>query len=238
MSFFVLIHGGGHGRWCWFKVIPHLERLGHTVVAIDLPGHGQDPTPPSAVTLGDLVGRIQETIQNFDEQAVLVGHSFGGIPVTAVAEQCPEKLERLVYLSAFLLPSNVSASEFQDNRMRKLASKKLVRDEHAGTVSIRDTALREYYYSDCSDEDIALAELLITPSPVGPMEEPIATSDENFGEIPKTYIKCENDRAVPLWFQEKMFTRTPCEEIISLDADHSSFFSNPERLSKILSRTS
>ena len=51
MSTFVLIHGGWHGGWCWYKVIPLLEKKGHTVVAPDLPSYGRDKTPLSAVSL-------------------------------------------------------------------------------------------------------------------------------------------------------------------------------------------
>ena len=38
---FLLIHGGFHGAWCWDRVVPELEQLGHKAVAIDLPGHGE-----------------------------------------------------------------------------------------------------------------------------------------------------------------------------------------------------
>ena len=51
MSTYVLIHGSWHGAWCWEKVVALLEERRHRVVAPDLPGHGQDETPPSEVTL-------------------------------------------------------------------------------------------------------------------------------------------------------------------------------------------
>ena len=38
---FVLVHGTSFGAWCWDRVIPELERLGHTAIAVDLPGHGE-----------------------------------------------------------------------------------------------------------------------------------------------------------------------------------------------------
>ena len=45
MATFVLVHGAFHGAWCWFKLVPELEKRGQRVVAIDLPGAGDDPTP-------------------------------------------------------------------------------------------------------------------------------------------------------------------------------------------------
>ena len=54
----LLIHGAAHGAWCWHRVIPALERLGHTARAIDLPGNGDDPTPAAPVTLDLYAGAI------------------------------------------------------------------------------------------------------------------------------------------------------------------------------------
>jgi pimeloyl-ACP methyl ester carboxylesterase len=58
MSTFILIHGAWHGGWCWYKVIPLLEKEGHTVLAPDLPGHGRDKTPVLAVSLQLYVDRV------------------------------------------------------------------------------------------------------------------------------------------------------------------------------------
>ena len=51
VSTFLLIHGAAHGAWCWYKVVPLLEKQDHTVLALDLPGHGRDKTPVTEVTL-------------------------------------------------------------------------------------------------------------------------------------------------------------------------------------------
>ena len=51
MATFILVHGAGHGGWCWEKVQPILEGHGHKVCAPDLPGLGKDQTPPANVTL-------------------------------------------------------------------------------------------------------------------------------------------------------------------------------------------
>ena len=58
MTCFILIHGASHGGWCWDKIVPLLEGLGHTAIAPDLPGHGQDVTPAAEVTLESYVDRI------------------------------------------------------------------------------------------------------------------------------------------------------------------------------------
>jgi pimeloyl-ACP methyl ester carboxylesterase len=62
MSTFVLIHGAFHGAWCWDKLTPLLEQDGHEVVALDLPGHGEDQTAAVEVTLEGYADRVVEAL--------------------------------------------------------------------------------------------------------------------------------------------------------------------------------
>ena len=78
MAAFVLVHGAWHGAWCWQRVIPHLQAKGHTVIAPDLPGLGEDKTDAAGVTLADNVACIGKALDQAGEKAILVGHSLGG----------------------------------------------------------------------------------------------------------------------------------------------------------------
>src|SRR5688572_25619526 len=102
MSTYVMIHGAWHGGWCWDKVRRRLEDAGHRVVTPDLPGHGDDRTETAAVTLDAYAGRVCEALDAQAEPVILVGHSMGGVIITAAAERRPEKVRALVYLCAFL----------------------------------------------------------------------------------------------------------------------------------------
>src|SRR5258708_26771291 len=104
MSTYLLIHGAWHGAWCWRNVIPQLTWTGHTVIAPDLPGHGDDLTPLACVTLESYVQAVTNLLDALplEEQVILVGHSFGGIVISQVAEERPERIQCLVYLSALL----------------------------------------------------------------------------------------------------------------------------------------
>ena len=88
MATYVLVHGAWHGAWCWNKVAPLLEAKGHTVVAPDLPGHGDDDTPRAGVTLESYAKKVADVVSAQDEKVILVGHSMGGIAITAGAEWC------------------------------------------------------------------------------------------------------------------------------------------------------
>ena len=75
MSTFVLIHGARHGGWCWYKVVPLLEKRGHTVLAPDLPSHGRDKTSISDVSLQTYVDGVCQILDAQREPVILVGHS-------------------------------------------------------------------------------------------------------------------------------------------------------------------
>jgi pimeloyl-ACP methyl ester carboxylesterase len=103
MSTYVLVHGAWHGRWCWEKVVPLLKQAGHQVEILDLPEYGQDKTLLREITLATYTKRVCETLDAQAEPVILVGHSMAGIVITQVAEERPEKIKTLVYLTAFLV---------------------------------------------------------------------------------------------------------------------------------------
>ena len=111
MSTFVLVHGAWHGSWCWKKVVPLLEEAGHEVVTLDLPGHGDDGTPVSEVTLVTYAERVCDVLDEQSELVVLVGHSMGGLVISEAAERRPEKIKLLVYLTGFLLANGKTLIE-------------------------------------------------------------------------------------------------------------------------------
>ena len=85
----------------WGDVPRLLAARGHMVEAVDLPGHGQSGVPPEKVTLADYGSALAERLAT-GEPAVLVGHSMGGMAISAAAERVPGQVTRLVYLAAFL----------------------------------------------------------------------------------------------------------------------------------------
>ncbi len=103
MATYVLIHGAWHGAWCWDKVVSLLKMKGHRVEAPDLPGHGKDRTPIGEVSLEAYAEKICKVLDAELEPVILVGHSMGGIAISQAAEYLPDKIETLVYLTAFLL---------------------------------------------------------------------------------------------------------------------------------------
>ena len=102
MALFVLVPGAWLGGWCWREVAARIRADGHSVVAATLTGLGERAHQLTRETgLHTHVADIVEILRCRDlTEAVLVGHSYGGMVVTAVAEQAAERLLGLVYLDA------------------------------------------------------------------------------------------------------------------------------------------
>src|SRR4030095_7839302 len=101
MATFLLVPGAWLGGWCWRDVAPHLQAGGHTVIAATLTGLGERadllrPDIRAATPVADIVDALRPE-QN---DGTLVGHSYGGTVITAVAERASDRIRRLVYLDA------------------------------------------------------------------------------------------------------------------------------------------
>ena len=235
MSIYVLVHGAWHGGWCWDKIVPLLEKEGHTALAPDLPGHGQDRTPIRQLTLQSYVDRVLAVLDAQLEPVVLVAHSLGGITVSEAAEQRPEKVKKLVYLCAFLLRNGESVPEVTARGEPSLLRPNVVLSEDESYVMVKEEALKEVFYADCLDKDVEWAKSLLFPrEPTSPRATPITISENNFGQIPRVYIECLGDKAINPSVQKAMHMALPCEKVITMNTSHSPFLSAPEELSRHL----
>jgi pimeloyl-ACP methyl ester carboxylesterase len=104
---FVLVHGAWHGGWCWQRVADRLTAQGHRVFAPTLTGlcersHLNSPSVDLSTHVHDVVNEIRwKDLENI----VLVGHSYGGMVISGVAEQVASKIASIVYLDGFV-PKN------------------------------------------------------------------------------------------------------------------------------------
>lgn len=104
MATYILVHGAWHGGWCYRDTASALRAKGHTVFAPTLSGNGEHfHQSNQGITLEthirDIVGVFEaEEVKN----AILVGHSYGGMVITGVADRIPASIKSLVYLDAFV----------------------------------------------------------------------------------------------------------------------------------------
>lgn len=212
-----------------------VREKGHKVVAIDLPGQGQDQTPMTEVTLQGYTDRVCQVIDEQEEQVILVGHSMGGLSITQAAEQRPDRIETLVYVTAYL-PQNGESLFALNSADTDALPIPAIWAEDRTYVELDLTKVKESFYGHCSEEDIAEATDKLGRQSTGPFLTGVQITEENFGRVPRVYIECTDDKAISISFQRMMVEKTPCNRVITLDTDHSPFLSTTKELAKHLEK--
>lgn len=231
MAEFILVHGAWHGAWCWREVLPQLRARGHRVSAIDLPGHGEDRSPPETVTLADYVARIVHAVDASIQPPILVGHSMG--VVSQAAEQIPDRIRAVVYVSGLLPPSGSSMMEMVGGfDPQYLAQIEWAPDRRTARISL--AGLRDFFYSSCPAGVADAAFPLLTPQPVAPFETPFSIGGSAFTHVPAYYVETLRDRIMPVSSQRAMRVPLSFKHIYEINTDHAAFFSAPQELSDIL----
>lgn len=236
MARFVLVHGAFSGAWVWESVADQLRSAGHTVDALDLPGSGEDQTPPEGITLDAYAERICDALAERDERAILVGHSMGGVAITQAAGRCPSRISLLVYVAAFMPQhgqSLIDLTHLPEGEGDQVQAN-LVVDGDPPMATMPASAAPSVLYGSCTDEQAASAIARMRPQAVAPFATPVAIEDARSYALPRAYVICKQDQAIPLPLQRRMTNETPCVEVIELDTDHSPWLSETDELVKAL----
>jgi len=234
MTTFVLVHGAYHGAWCWSRLVPLLEDAGHQVTAPDLPGHGADPTPPAQVTLATYAGRIAEVVSGVDGHLTLVGHSMAGAVVSTVVEMMPDRIDQMIYLTAYIPPNGETVAQMvRADTQIDIPIERLDRD---GVPYLRITpeVMHRHFYQDAEDTDFQWAVAQTQDQAVAPFAGVLNVTEANFGRVPKAYIHCRYDRAIGLSLQRRMARGAGCDPEVYLKSGHSPFLTQPAALCQTL----
>lgn len=218
----LLIHGSCHGAWCWRDTLPFLNNA----AAIDLPGHGEDKTPISQITLDLYVEAILDAIST---PAVLVGHSMAGYPITAAVLRAPEKIARLVYVCAYAPKSGLSLADMRRAGPSQPLIEAIDVSADAQSFSFRPEMVADKLYHDCPAETVEYALAHLGPQAIKPQSTPITFSEI---AVPKRYILCSEDRAIPPEYQTTMSQGWP--DLRHIACSHSPFFAQPKALAEAL----
>lgn len=226
MARFLLIHGAAHGAWCWHAVIPALEALGHAAHAIDLPSHGADPAPLAAVTLD---GYARAILDALDRPAILVGHSMAGYAITRAAEIDPTRITRLVYLCAYTPWAGMTLSQMRLEAPSQPLLPAIRMDAGGAFFSFDPAMVPDLFYHDCARADVSFALERLCPQARAPSETVVTLTDRSQG-LPRSYIVCSEDRAIPPTFQRRMAARFAPGDVAEMPTSHAPFLSAPEAL--------
>ena len=235
MATFLMVHGGWHGGWAFDQLRAPLEARGHRMVAPTLPGMGGDAAAIRALSLRGWGSFIVEQARAIGEPVILCGHSRGGIVISEAAEQAPAAFAALVYITAFLVPSGKSLTDVTDAFPPDESFEVgLSLSARGAAYALAASVAADAFYTCCSPADQAMALARLVPEPVVPLSTPLALTEERFGRVPRHYIECTLDRAVPLATQRAMQAALPCTSMTTLVSDHSPFLSMPGALAEAL----
>ena len=165
MARFVLVHGAFTGAWIWAPLAKRLRAAGHTVDVFDLPGLGDDATPPGDVSLDSCAARLGEVLATSVEPAIVAGNSMGGVIATQAAARYPHRVAALVYVTAFVPRDGQSLldlahlPEGADDQVQA----NIIIEPPVATMP--PAASRSALYGSCSDVDAAWAISKQRPQP-------------------------------------------------------------------------
>jgi pimeloyl-ACP methyl ester carboxylesterase len=233
----VLIHGAWHGSWCWERVEDLLQSQANVYV-LDLPGRIFEASSSyKKITLQDYVKTVEACLLSFEGPAILVGHSMAGLVISQVAEHYPEKIQALIYMTAFIPCSGESMFDITQTFPEPGIASELMPDPLHNKMNIRKSeATFAVFYHCCSPEWGQKALSRLSPEPLRAFNTPVTLTPERFGKVEKQYIKCMEDRALLNSHQDEMIKKTNITKVYELFCDHSPFFSQPEQLVVLLER--
>jgi pimeloyl-ACP methyl ester carboxylesterase len=244
----VLVHGGGCGSWCWEPLLAHLPG---PVLAVDLPPrevrsregrHSQSPALFEC-TVGDWADAVIEDLDRAGiDRCVLVGHSLGGLTIAEVARRAPERVARLVFVSASVPAEGESVLDLLPDElasMSRAAIEHSLRDRHlADGGALTPELARQMFCNDLDDTMTALVLDRIGTEVIGIIGERVSRAGIP-PDLPKTFVKLLRDQSLPPELQDTMVANLEASpggpvDVVELDAGHMAMLGQPAALAAVL----
>lgn len=235
MATFILIHGAFHGGWCWERVVPLLAAKGHDVLAPDLPGMGSDTTPFADDTLSHWAEFTADLVRKAQGSVILAGHSQGGAVVSQAAELVPDRIAHLAFVTALVMENGGTLLRGRDlETLEEGSHGMLILSADKRQMRVAPEMAKAAFCNRMTPADAQAAADRMTPQPISLMKTPLRLTPERFGRVPRAYIEAAGDLALTLDYQREMQRNWPCDPVITLDSDHSPFYTAPEALADAL----
>jgi pimeloyl-ACP methyl ester carboxylesterase len=227
----VLVHGAWQSGAHFEEVAAHLRGAGHTVHCPTLRGNRPEDDR-SRISLEDAAASLVEYIEGENLTRVrLVAHSYGGMVISAAAERLLGRLQRLVYLNAFVPLEGQNlldlAPPAQQDLLRALGA-----DNH-GAVLIPFPIWREAFVGNADLDRAHETYATLNAQPIATFTDPVVlTRPLAELEVGKSYINCRQDTAMPhsLPWHPRLSERLGLFRLVELDGDHQMMMTGPEEL--------
>lgn len=237
MTRFIMLHGGFSSGWAWHLVDERLRAAGHPTETPTLPGHSGHPVEPAAVTFDLAVGEVGQLILASREPVVLAAHSMACLVITRVAELYHARIKALMFVCGALQPSGHSLASFEDATESVAVANVRPHTRLSVDKTVlefdREAALDLFY--NTTSPDLAQASIRrFCRLPLAYVTTPVFHTEERFGRLPKTYVLCAQDRALPPARQRHMIQLMRPDRVVELDCDHSPALCRPDALAGAL----
>ncbi|MFZ5690314.1 MAG: alpha/beta fold hydrolase [Pseudomonadota bacterium] len=226
---FVLVHGAWHGGWCWRRVADRLERKGHKVYAPSLTGLGDRShliraRPTVSTHIDDIANIIRfEDLQ----RVILVGHSYGGIVISGVAEKVRPQIASIVFLDAFVPENGATIMSMSRQGLRDNVNAAIKR----GDLGIPPASAA---YFNVNERDRALVDRKCTPQPIGTYGDPVKLSGARERIAKKTYIRARGFTSAGFDAIAVRLRSDPGWNVYDMPCGHDAMIDMPDRLTELL----
>jgi pimeloyl-ACP methyl ester carboxylesterase len=232
----VLVHGAFENDQVWGHVTAKLQKDGYQVVTVDLPGRPGNPMAPDKVSLDAYRDTVIQTLGSARRPAVVVGHSFGGIVISAAAEQAPKQVKTLVYLAAYLPQDGDSLVSLAQQDPDAKIGPHLQIQKDKGVASIEYSARADLFANGGPDGLRKAIPDLILDEPLAPLATPVKLTAASYGKVDKVYIHTSMDQVISPAFQARMVAKTPVRAEYTLQTGHTPFLTDPDGLADAIEK--
>ena len=229
MATYVLVHGGGHGGWCYQKVARRLRAAGHEVHAVTLTGDGERAhLRQRGITLQTHVADVVALVEAEElSDIVLVGHSYGGMVITGASDRLLQRdaqaLRRLVYVDAMVpLPGEGWGDTNPPDVVAARTAAAMAHDHALPPPDPSGFGLAG------ADRDWLLRRQV--PHPFGPYREPLPFDGERWARVPRTFIDCTTPAYPTIAPIRERVRALPGFEVVEMATGHCPMVSQPEIL--------
>ena len=232
---YVLVHGAWTSSAGLEQVKERLEKAGQKVILVSLPGHGDDQTPPNTLTMDVYRDKTIEAIDGVQGKVILVGHSMAGMVISAVAEKIPNRIDKLVYLAAYLPANGQSLLDLASTDKDSYLGTALIPSQDKLTIGIKADVIVPAFCQDAPEGVQKVVVSTFRSEPAIPLTNKVTLTAENFGHVPKYYIHTLQDHTVSPALQQRMVAAAPnVKKEYSLNSSHTPFLSMPDQLVDVL----
>ena len=230
MQSFVLVHGTGHGGWCWQRLAPILRSSDAEVYAPTLTGVGDRAhVLGAATTLSTHIEDVRQLLFYQDlSDVILVGHSYAGMVISGVVATAPERLRHVIYLDAYLPDEGQTEADLWPDEMREEIESELQEGGEFRAppspelMGIADPALADWVRER------------ITPHPMRTYTEPVPQATEGSMAVSRSYISCIEGPLADVFAPFADKARAAGWIVSELSAGHDVMLTHPEELASLL----